>query len=141
MSSNVSALAFPSHQKAAYHANRIAPFQPRKLLPGQWNVSGCGQCGGCITRAARVAWAGFSERHSRRQLVLSLKLGCGSAGAFGRVKSAAVCGGIDLVWCEGGALTAVATASVRPNPPLKWDVPQAARPLALRWATTRCRDE
>ena len=37
------------------------------------------------------------------QLVLSLKLGCGSAGAFGRVKSAAVCTGIDLVWCEGGA--------------------------------------
>ena len=52
------------------------------------------------------------------QLVPSLKLGCGSAGAFGWVKSVAVCSGIDLVWCEGGALTAVATASVRPNPAL-----------------------
>ena len=52
------------------------------------------------------------------QLVPSLKLGCGSAGAFGRVKSVAVCSGIDLVWCEGGAPTAVATASVRPNPAL-----------------------
>ena len=52
------------------------------------------------------------------QLAPSLKLGCGSAGAFGRVKSAAACSGIDFVWREGGALTAVATASVRPNPAL-----------------------
>ena len=52
------------------------------------------------------------------QLVPSLKLGCGSERAFGRVKSAAACPGTVLVWCEGGAPTAVATASVRPNPAL-----------------------
>ena len=66
------------------------------------------------------------------QLVPSFKSGCGSERAFGQVKSAAACTGSVLVWREGGAPTAVATASVRPNPPLKWDVPQAARPLALR---------
>ena len=71
------------------------------------------------------------------QLVPSLKLGCGSAGAFGWVKSVAVCSGIDLVWCEGGAPTAVATASVRPNPALnlapfgRWTALKRRR-LALR---------
>jgi len=65
-------------------------------------------------------------------LVPSLKSGCHGHRGFGRVKSAAVCTGIVLVWGEGGAQTSVATASVRPNPALKRDVPQAARPLALR---------
>ena len=52
------------------------------------------------------------------QLVPSLKLGCGSESAFGRVKSAAACTGTGtvLMWCEGVAPTEVATASVRPNP-------------------------
>ena len=77
------------------------------------------------------------------QLVPSLKLGCGSAGAFGRAKSVAVCSGIDLVWREGGAPAAVATASVRPNPALNWSavsgfglmlLGRRAR-LALRYAS------
>ena len=51
-------------------------------------------------------------------LAPSLKLGCGSERVFGRVKSAAACTGIVLVWDEGGAPTAVATASVRSNPAL-----------------------
>ncbi len=68
-------------------------------------------------------------------LVPSLKSGCHGHRGFGRVKSAAVCIGTALVWGEGGAPTAVATANVRSNPALKRDVPQAARPLALRWAS------
>jgi hypothetical protein len=52
------------------------------------------------------------------QLVPSFKLGCDSESAFGRVKSVAVCTGIDLVRGEGGTPRAVATASVRPNPAL-----------------------
>ena len=65
------------------------------------------------------------------QPVPSLKSGCYGHHGFGRVKSAAVCTGTVPVEREGGAPTAVATASVRPNPALKRDVPQAARPLAL----------
>ena len=65
-------------------------------------------------------------------LVPSLKSGCYGQRGFGRVKSAAVCTGTVLVWGEGGARTAVATANVRSNPALKRDVPQAARPLAPR---------
>ena len=65
-------------------------------------------------------------------LVPSLKSGCYGHRGFGRVKSAAVCTSTVLVRGEGGAPTAVATANVRPNPALKRDVPQAARPLALR---------
>ena len=68
-------------------------------------------------------------------LVPSLKSGCGRQRGFGRVKSVAVCTGTVLVWGEGGAPSAVATANVRSNPALKRDVPQAARPLALRWAS------
>ena len=52
------------------------------------------------------------------QLMPSPKLGCDNESAFGRVKSVAACTGISLVRREGGALTAVATASVRPNPAL-----------------------
>ena len=48
------------------------------------------------------------------QLVPSLKLGCDNESAFGRVKSAAACTGTVLMWSEGGAPAAVATASVRP---------------------------
>ncbi len=66
------------------------------------------------------------------QPVPSLNSGCYGLRGFGRVKSAAVCTGTVLVWGEGGVQTSVATASVRPNPALKRDVPQAARPLALR---------
>ena len=66
------------------------------------------------------------------QPVPSLKFGCYGHRGFGCVKSAAVCTGTVLVWGEGGAPSAVATANVRPNSALKRDVPQAARPLALR---------
>ncbi len=62
----------------------------------------------------------------------SLKSGCNGQRSFGRVKSAAVCTVIGLVGREGGVQTSVATASVRSNLALKRDVPQAARPLALR---------
>ena len=48
-------------------------------------------------------------------LVPSLQSGCDGYRGFGRVKSAAVCTGTVLVWGEGGAPTAVATASVRSN--------------------------
>ena len=65
-------------------------------------------------------------------LVPPFKSGCNGHRGFGRVKSAAVCTSTVLVWSEGGAPSAVATANVRPNPALKRDVPQAARPLALR---------
>ena len=66
------------------------------------------------------------------QPVPSLKSGCYGHRGFGRVKSAAVSTSTVLVWGEGGAPSAVATANVRPNPALKRDVPQAARPLAPR---------
>ena len=65
-------------------------------------------------------------------LVPSLKSCWNRQRGFGRVKSGAVCTGTVLVWDEGGALLAVATPNVRPNPALKRDVPQAARPVALR---------
>ena len=48
------------------------------------------------------------------QLVPWFKLVCDSESAFARVKSVAVCTGIGLVRGEGGAPTAVATASVCP---------------------------
>ena len=65
-------------------------------------------------------------------LVPSLKSGCHGHRGFGRVKSAAVCTRMGHGWHEGGVQILVATASVRANPALKRDVPQAARPLALR---------
>ena len=70
----------------------------------------------------------------RSRSLPSLKSGCHVHRGFGGVKSVAVCTGIGLGWREDGVQTSVATASVRPNPALKRDVPQAARPLALRWA-------
>ena len=54
-------------------------------------------------------------------LVPSLKSGCYGQRGFGRVKSAAVCTDIGLVWREGGALPAVATPSVRSNTAFEWD--------------------
>ena len=74
----------------------------------------------------------FYEGHLCRLLVPSLKFGCHGHRGFGRVKSVAVYNGTVLVWGEGRAPTAVATANVRSNPALKRDVPQAARPLAPR---------
>ena len=101
-----------------------------------------GQCGGASVGVVRAVGASTVLRGLRESvlakgiraalLVPSAKSGCHGQRGFGRVKSGAVCTGIGLVWRGGGAPAAVATASVRPNPPLKWDVPQAARPLALR---------
>ena len=80
-----------------------------------------GSCESVLAKCIRVAL-----------LVPSPKSGCPGHRGFGRVKSVAVCTGIDLGWREGGAPTVVAAPSGRSNPALKRDVPQAARPLALR---------
>ena len=101
-----------------------------------------GQCGWASVGVARAPGASTGLRGLRLSvltkgiraalLVPSLKPGCHGQRVFGRVKSGAVCTGIGMLRREGGAPTAVATASVRPNPALKRDVPQAARPLAPR---------
>ena len=101
-----------------------------------------GQCGCASVGVASAGGASTVLRGLREsvlakgicaaQLVPSLKSGCYGHRGFGPVKSVAVWTGTVPVWGEGGAPTAVATASVRANPALKRDVPQAARPLALR---------
>ena len=65
-------------------------------------------------------------------LVPSSKCGCHGHRGFGRVKSVAVCTGIDLGWREGGAPTVVAAPSARSNPALKRDRAKARGPLAPR---------
>ena len=90
----------------------------------------CAASASTVLRGLRVSVLAKGIRGA--QLVPSPKSGCYGHRGFGRVKSAAVCTGTVLVWREGGAPAAVATASVRPNTALKRDVPQAARPLALR---------
>ena len=106
-----------------------------------WASVGVACAAGASTELRGLGLSVLAKGIRAALLVPSAKSGCHGPRGFDRVKSVAVCTGTVLVWGEGGAPTAVATASVRPNPPLKWDVPQAARPLALRWATTRCRDE
>ena len=69
-------------------------------------------------------------------LVPSLKSGCYGHRGFGRVKSAAVCTGTVLVWGEGGAPPAVATANVRSNPALNRS---AASGFGLRLVGRRAR--
>ena len=101
-----------------------------------------GQRGGASVGVACAAGASTEPRGLRVSVLAkgiraallepSLKSRCYGHRGFGREKSGAVCTGISLVRREGGTSTAVATPSVRPNPPLKWDVPQAARPLAPR---------
>ena len=101
-----------------------------------------GQCGWALVGIARAAGVSTVLRGlglsvlatgiRAALLVPSLKSGCHGQRGFGRVKSVAFSACRNLVWRGGGAPAAVATPSVRPNPPLKWDVPQAARPLALR---------
>jgi len=101
-----------------------------------------GQCGWASVGVACAAGASTELRGLRvsvlakgiraAQPVPSLKSGCYGHHGFGRVKSGAACTGTVLVWGEGGAPSAVATANVGPNPALKRDVPQAARPLAQR---------
>ena len=113
-----------------------------QIAPLHLSHAGSGQCGWASVGVACAAGASTELRGLRESvlatgiyaalLVPSLKSSCNGYRGFGWVKSAAVCTGTVLVWGEGGALPAVATPSVRPNPALKWDVPQAARPLALR---------
>ena len=101
-----------------------------------------GQCGWASVVVARTACAStvlrglglsvLAKGIRAALLVPSAKCGCGGQRGFGRVKSVAFSACRNFVRGEGGAPAAVATAGVRSNPPLKWDVPQAARPLALR---------
>ena len=70
------------------------------------------------------------------QLVLSLKLGCGSAGAFGWVKSVAFSACRNLMRRDGVTPPAVATASVRPNPALNRS---AVSGISLRLVGRRAR--
>ena len=90
-----------------------------------------GQCGWASVVVARAVGASTVLRGLRLSvlakdiraalLVPSLKSGGGRWRGFGRLKSVAVCTGIDLVWSEGGALSAVATPSVRSNTAFEWD--------------------
>ena len=113
---------------------QIAPLHLSPASSGQrsWASVGvaCAAGASTVLRGLRVSVLAKGIRAAL--LAPSLKSGCYGHRGFGRVKSAAACTGTVLVWGEGGAPTSVATASVRPNPALKRDVPQAARPLALR---------
>ena len=100
-----------------------------------WASVGVARAAGTSTVLRGLRGSVLAEGIRAALLVPSLKSGCGRQRGFGRVKSAAVCTGTVLMWGEGGAPTSVATANVRPNPALKRDVPQAARPLALRYAS------
>ena len=93
-------------------------------------VVACAAGASTVLRGLRVSVLAKGIRAAL--LVPSLKSGCHGQRGFGRVKSVAFSACRNFVRGEGGASPAVATASVRSNPPLKWDVPQAARPLALR---------
>ena len=114
----VSALASPSHQRP--HIMQTAPLHLRHASSGQygWASEGfaCASGTSTVLRGLRVSVLAKGIRAAL--LVSSLKSGCVKQRGFGRVKSAAVCTGTALVWGEGGAPTAVATASVRPNPAL-----------------------
>ena len=113
-----------------------------QTVPLHLSRASSGQCGWASVGVARAVGTSTVLRGLRvsvlarcicaAQPVPSLKSGCYGNRGFGRVKSVAACTGTVLVWGEGGAPTAVATANVRSNPALKRDVPQAARPLALR---------
>ena len=112
----------------------IASLHSSHASSGQrgWASVGVARAAGASTvlRGLRVSVLAKGIRAA--QPVPSLKSGCYGHRGFGCVKSAAACTGTVLVWGEGGALSAVATANVRSNPALKRDVPQAARPLAPR---------
>ncbi len=97
-----------------------------------WASVGVARAAGASTVLRGLRVSVLAEGIRGAQLVPSLKFGCYGHRGSGRVKSAAVCTSTVLVWGEGGAPAAVATANVRPNPALKRDVPQAARPLAPR---------
>ena len=98
----------------------IASLHSSHVSSGQrsWASVGVACAAGSSPALRGWRWPVLAKGIRGAQLVPSLKLGCGNESAFGWVKSVAVCSGIDLVWREGGSPTAVATASVRPNPAL-----------------------
>ena len=100
-----------------------------------WASVGVARAAGVSTELRGLSESVLAKGLRAALLVASPKSGCHEHRGFGRVNSVAVCTGIGLICAEGGAPRAVATASVRSNPALKRDVPQAARPLALRWAS------
>ena len=113
---------------------QTAPLHLSRASSGQrvWASVGVAFAAGASTVLRGLRGSVLAKGICGALLVPSLKSGCYGQRGFGRVKSAAVCTGTVLVWGEGGAPMAVATANVRSNPALKRDVPQAARPLALR---------
>ncbi len=107
-------------------------FSPASSGPCGWASVGVPRAAGASTVLRGLGLSVLAKGIRAALLVPSLKFGCHGQRGLGRVKSAAVCIGTAFVWGEGGVQTSVATASVRANPALKRDVPQAARPLALR---------
>ena len=100
-----------------------------------WASVGVACAAGASTELRGLGLSVLAKGIRAALLVPSAKCGCGGQRGFGRVRSVAFSACRNLVWRGGGAPAAVATAGVRSNPPLKRDVPQAARPLALRWAS------
>ena len=94
----------------------------------------CAACASTVLRGLRESVLAKGIRAAL--LVPSLKSGCYGHRGFGRVKSAAVCTGTVLVWGEGGAPPAVATANVRSNPALNRS---AASGFGLRLVGRRAR--
>ena len=113
---------------------QTAPLHLSRASSGQrgWASVGVACAAGASTELRGLGLSVLAKGIRAALLVPSAKSGGYGQRGFGRVKSAAVCTGTVLVWGEGGAPTTVATPSVRSNPALKRDVPQAARPLALR---------
>ena len=113
---------------------QTAPLHLSRASSGQrgWASVGVAFAAGASTVLRGLGLSVLTKGIRAALLVPSLKFGCHGQRSFGRVKSGAACTGTVLVWGEGGALSAVATANVRSNPALKRDVPQAARPLAPR---------
>ena len=116
---------------------QTAPLHLSRASSGQcgWASVGVACASGTSTVLRGLRESVLAKGICTAQPVPSLKSGCYGQRGFGWVKLAAACTGTVLVWGEGGAPTAVVTAGVRSNPALKRDVPQAARPLALRWAS------
>ncbi len=113
---------------------QTAPLHLSRASSGEcgWASVGVASASGTSTVLRGLRQSVLAKGIRAALLVPSLKSGCNGHRGFGRVKSVAVCTRTGFGWREGGAPTAVATANVRSNPALKRDVPQAARPLALR---------
>ena len=117
---------------------QTAPLHLSRISSGQ---CGCASVGVACAAVTSTVLRGLRESVLAKgirgaQLVPSLKSGCGKHRGFGRVKSVAVCTGTVLVWGEGGAPPAVATANVRSNPALNRS---AASGFGLRLVGRRAR--